>query len=241
VVWALTGHEAAAPPSVANAPTTTAVTTTTTPTTTSPPAPPPPPPPPTVDAAGLRSLVLPVEEIRAITGDAGMHAMDDAETPYDSVAEDGSYFDPADCAPAFLAGAVQIYQGFNYQKYYANSPGNEATKLQVQQAVTTFADPAAAQAALRTYLDVWARCAGTKLTWSIPKENKRGTYTIGTPQDAGSGITTLRNTYDLRGLPFLRAIAAKNNVLVDVLVSGGNKITDENVTVAQRILARIPG
>lgn len=240
VVWALTGNEAVAPPTVASTPTTTSVTATTTPTTTSPPAPLPPPPPPTVDAVSQRGLVLPVEEIRAITGDAGSRLIEENDDPYNPT-EDGSVFEPADCVPAFLAGTVQLYQGFNYQQYYANIQGNEDTRVQVQQLVTTFATPAAAQSALRTYLEVWARCAGSKLTWSIPGEARRGTYTIGAPQDAGTGITTLRNTYDLNGVPYLHAIAAKNNVLVDVLVSGGNKISDEHVTVARRILERIPG
>ena len=42
------------------------------------------------------------------------------------------------------------------------------------------------------------------------------------------------------GLDLIRAIAAKNNVLVDVQIMGSN-LAEQNVEIAKRILARIPG
>jgi hypothetical protein len=51
-----------------------------------------------------------------------------------------------------------------------------------------------------------------------------------TPADAGSGITTIRTTYDEDGARYLHAIATKANVLV----SGGHELTDEDVKVAQK-------
>ena len=53
-------------------------------------------------------------------------------------------------------------------------------------------------------------------------------------------MTSLRNVNDNSPVTVTRAIAAKNNVLVDVQIMGSG-LTEQNITIANRILERIPG
>ncbi len=50
----------------------------------------------------------------------------------------------------------------------------------------------------------------------------------------------MRNVNPDSPVAVTRAIAAKNNVLVDVQIMGSD-LAEQNVTIAQRILERIPG
>lgn len=241
VVGVTIGRDAS-PATVAKSPSQSAVATPPAPPTTPAPLPPapPPPPPPMVDAAGLSGVFVPVEQIRDITGDAGVHPLESSDHPYDPVTDDNVLV-PNDCAGAFWAGIAQAYQAIPYKQYADVGQGNEATLLKVSQVATVFDDVGAAQRAERTMLDLFHRCAGAKFTWSIPKENKRGYYTIGSPQDAGAGVTMIRTTYDKDGTPYLHAFATKANVLVEVLVSGGHGLTSEDVEIVRGMLSRIPG
>jgi hypothetical protein len=240
-VWTVTDGNTDTSSTVANSPTKTTVATTTAPTTTASPAPPlPPPPPPPVDAAGLPALLLPLDEMKSLTGDLGLTMIEewsDVELPN----ADESVYEPADCMGSFLAGVPPAYQGSGYRTFHANVPGDRGTLLHIVQGVATFDDDAAAQKALAGYVAQWTRCAGTTLNWLMMKKRATAPITLGAPQDAGAGITTLRNLSSLDGIPYLRAIAAKNNVLVDVQVSGGDHVPDRPVVIVNAILDRIPG
>jgi hypothetical protein len=237
-VWTVTGGNPTAPATVASP--TTSATATTTSTTTTPPAPLPPPPPPLVEGAALPGLLLSLDEMKALTGDSGLTIMEtgtDVSMPPTSQ----SRYEPMDCVGSFLAGAPQSYQGTNYRQFYDTVPANQATLLQVVQAVATFDDAAAAQQALSGYVAQWSRCAGTTLIRHIVQTGGTAPIALGGPQDAGDEITTLVNHQTLNQRPFFRAIAAKGNVLVDIQDSGGAEVPGQAAEVAKRILQRIPG
>lgn len=242
VVSAVIGDDSAATTRVAETPTTTPVSTSTPPpSTTTSTTPPPPPPPPLVDAAGLPGLLLTVEEARAMSGDTGLGMISDPNTAPTLPSPDESVYEPQDCLPSFLAGATPAYQNSGFTAYYDTAPGNRDTLLQISQAVSTYADPAAAQRALSAYLATWNRCAGTVLSWKMMQERKTAPLNLAAPQDAGGGVSTLRNESGLDRIPYFRAIAAKDNVLVDVLVSGGDQPPALAADVVKRILEKIPG
>lgn len=238
-VWTITGGRPDAPATVASAPTTT-ITPTTPPTaTTTTPAPP--PPPHIVDGAALPGLLLPLEEVTALTGDTGLVVIN-TDSDVSMPPADKSVYEPVDCIGSFLAGAATAYQGTGYRQFYDTVPGDYDTLLQVVQGVAVFDDAAAAaQKALAMFIAQWTRCAGSTLNWKMMQDRKTAPITLGGPQDAGGGVTTLTNFSSLDHIPYLRAIAAKNNVLVDIQVSGGDHVPDQAAVIAKRILERIPG
>ncbi|HEX7824056.1 MAG TPA: sensor domain-containing protein [Mycobacterium sp.] len=240
-VWTVTGGNTETSSTLASSPTKTTVATTTTPTTTaSPTPPPPPPPPPPVDAAGAPGLLLPLDEMRSLTGDHGLAILEERDAPEMPDAAE-SVYQPADCMPSFLAGTTPAYQGNGFRAFHETVPGNSVSLLQIVQAVAIFDDAAAAQKALAGYLAQWTRCAGTTLNWLMMKKRATAPLTLGAPQDAGGGVTTLRNLSSLDHIPYLRAIAVKNNVLVDVQASGGDENPEQAAVVVKAILDRIPG
>ena len=74
-------------------------------------------------------------------------------------------------------------------------------------------------------------------------------YTVKTamsvPVDAGNGITTMDLTTLGLPLPAARAIAAKNNVVIDVFTSSSgadiDRLREVALTITNSILAKIPG
>jgi eukaryotic-like serine/threonine-protein kinase len=67
------------------------------------------------------------------------------------------------------------------------------------------------------------------------------------PADAGNGITTMQLTGHGLAVPLLgvRAIAAKNNVVIDVLVSAAaadaDRLQQLALSITNSILGKIPG
>jgi len=216
--------------------------TTTTPmVTTSPPRPAPPPSPPpvtTVAADGMAGILVPLDQMKTIVADPNLvmgEEFDDVDLPPPSEA----VFEPVECVGSMLAGVEPAYRGTDHRKFFANVPQDAGTELQVVQGVAIFDDATAAQRALATFVGQWQRCAGPTLNWH--RGPRSAPITLGAPQDAGSGVTTLRNVSSPDGDPYFRAVAAKGNVVVDVQVSGGDQIPDQAALVAKAILARIPG
>jgi hypothetical protein len=237
-VWTVTGGNPTAPATVASPTTSTTATATSTSTTTTPPAPP--PPPPTLDGTALPGLLLSLDEMKALTGDSGL-TVASTDTDVSLPAANESTYEPVDCIGSFLAGTPPPYQAANYRRFYATTQQNEATLLQVVQAVATFDDAAAAQRALTGYVAQWTRCADTTLTRHFSQAGGTAAIALGGPQDGGDGITTMVNHQIRNQRPFFRSIAAKGNVLVDIQDSGGPEVPGQAADVAKRILARIPG
>jgi hypothetical protein len=178
--------------------------------------------------------------MKALTGDSGL-TIGETGTEITMPKNSDSTYEPMDCVGSFMSGVPPPYQGTNYRQTYFTVPQNAATLLQVDQAVTTFDDTAAAQQALTGYVAAWTRCAGTTLTRHFIQAGGNPKVTLGAPQDAGDGITTLVNHQNSNNRPFFRAIAVKGNVLVDIQDSGGAEVPDQAAEIARRILARIPG
>lgn len=237
-VWAVTGFGSgepatpAAPPTATSAPASTpAPTTTTTPK---------PPPPPKVDAAGLPALVIGLDEIKTLTknpdlADGG--ASHTIEGPPPSVAR----FEPPECMSSFGPQLPVAYQDSGYRAVLANTLVQQPRpSMQVAQGLATFDDAAAAQKALANYIELWRKCAGRTFNWITVADGQVATFTLGAPEDGGDGVTALRSINPGSPVSSTRAIAARNNVLVDIWILG-SAVSDEATTIAKRILARIPG
>jgi hypothetical protein len=193
-----------------------------------------PPAPPTVAAADLSNLLLSNDELKDIMGAPAIVANATISEP---VATQQT-FDPAECAGALYAGLVQSYQGSGYQAFAGEEHDNHDVPnlSEVEEAVVTFDSAAAAKRYLAKSVDQWRYCAGKHLTLTEPQ--RRVPFDLGEPVENG-GITTVRQVPpNVRGA-FVRALAAKSNMVVDLLVVGNNPI-EEATTIATRILERIP-
>ena len=202
--------------------------------------PPPPPTPAPVAAAQLPGLLPTLDELKTITDNpqliegpnsTGVAVPDPSQQVYE----------PADCASSFSAGAPPAYEGTGYRKFHGASQAQSPTpSLMLGESVVTFDTAEAAQRALANYVEQWRRCANTQFVWKMIAQGQQAAFTLGEPVDAGGGVTSLRNVNDNSPVTVTRAIAAKNNVLVDVQIMGSN-LAEQNVTIAKRILERIPG
>jgi hypothetical protein len=150
-------------------------------------------------------------------------------------------YEPADCASSFSAGAPPAYEGTGWRGFFGASQAQSPTpSVMLGESVVTFDDAAAAKKALAHYVEQWRRCANKQFTWKIIAQGQQAAFTLGEPVDAGGGVTSLRNVNPDSPVAVTRAIAAKNNVLVDVQIMGSD-LAEQNITIAQRILERIPG
>lgn len=199
---------------------------------------PPPPPPPPVDGAELPRLLPSVDELKTIMGNPSLIAgpvLTELELPNPSE----QTFEPADCMSSFNGGAPPAYDNSGYRDVYAASQAQSPSpSLMLGEGVATFDSAEAAQKALAAYVELWRRCADKRFTWTF--QGQQSQWTLGQPVDAGGGVTSLRNVNDNSPVTVTRAIAAKNNVLVDVQIMGSG-LTEQNITIANRILERIPG
>jgi eukaryotic-like serine/threonine-protein kinase len=243
VVWAALGHNdtgaptaAPSPSSTVAAPSSTAVTTTTTT---------PPPPPPTVAPADLDALLPTAEEINAIPNmPPNMSLVGSEIGVMDRVKDSKIIINPAPCYTVYGVADSHGYDAAALQGIHTNGYHPPPRNAETIESVGGYADAAAAQAALHTLLDDWRSC-GTTFTYSDPAGGGRvATWSVSPPADAGNGITTTRAvpTQQMSGQLF-RAVAAKANVVVDVLVSVKSGVDSAAVAVAiaNLIIGKIPG
>ncbi|ORB36789.1 sensor domain-containing protein, partial [Mycobacterium paraseoulense] len=198
-------------------------------------------------APGALAALLPgADALKNITTDQNLEAGQTWDNPGGVSA--GGAIDRPECWGSIAPGTPDAYTGDGLAGYHAAEFRDSRSFLkstQVIQAVVAFRDPAAAQSQLAALLAGWRRCGGLTVTLTPP--NGEGLqFAVGAPADAGNGITTLDLTP--RGLQIrsARAIAAKANVIVDLMVSCSGTTDAEQprlagVGIATYVLGKIPG
>jgi hypothetical protein len=201
---------------------------------------PPPPTPAPVAAAALAGLLPSLDELKTIMNNPALIAGPNS-TGIAAPDPSQQVYEPAGCASSFSAGAPPAFEGTGWRGFRGVSQAQSPTpSLVLGESVVTFDDAAAAQKALANYVEQWRRCADTRFTWKVISQGQQSEWTLGQPVDAGGGVTSLRNVNGNSPVTVTRAIAAKNNVLVDVQIMGSG-LAEQNITIANRILERIPG
>jgi hypothetical protein len=206
--------------------------------------PPPPPPPPTVAPTALEALLPSLDDAKNITGD---HDLTVKQT-YRQITRDpnNGSIDRPECWTVFDEGAPDGYNvpaiaGFFSIEYL--DVHSATSTWQAEQGVAAFHDAAAAQAQLASLQSQWRQCGGSTLTATISGYTVKTAMSV--PVDAGNGITTIDLTTLGLPLPVARAIAAKSNVVVDVLTSSSgadiDRVRQAALTITNSILAKIPG
>lgn len=230
VAWATLGG--AAPSTPTAAPATTSA------------APPPGPGPVAPDA--LATLLPGVDALKNITADQNLESGQTWDNPGRSNAEGA--IDRPECWGSIAPGTPDAYTGDGLAGYHAAEFRDSHSFLkstQAIEAVVAFHDPAAAQSQLAALLSGWRQCGGSTVTLT-PPNGEALPFSVSAPADAGNGITTLDLTPKGRQIRSARAIAAKANVIVDVMVSCSGT-TDSGqprlagVGIATYVLGKLPG
>ncbi|WP_454792033.1 sensor domain-containing protein [Mycolicibacterium lutetiense] len=243
VIWAVipssssnTTTEAKTTAPATHSPVATATTTTT----------PEPPPLPLVTEAQLPGLLLNLDDAVRLVG------LNDGYSPYDETilrAVADLSMTPPECFPAVAAGLPDIYANSGHTATHARSFSNLDVKLMftlgtLDERATLYADASAANEQVDAIEKVWQGCRGT-ITQNGP--SGQVVYDVGavTRSATNPSIMLLSSTVQegpslLVGKRSAHAVAAKSNVVVDLVVFGPDT-GGRAEAAAIEILSRIPG
>lgn len=202
--------------------------------------------PPAVAPDSVATLLPTLDALKNLANDENLESGPTWNSPGRS-AQDGS-IDRPDCWSSVAAGSPDAYDGGALTGYHAAEFTDSRSMLkstQVIQGVAAFADPAGAQAQLSRLLAGWRDCGGTTVTVTTPA-GQPVPIAVGTPADAGGGVTTLDLTPKQRQVRMARAVATKANVVVDVNVSVSGTTDGEAprlaaASIAKYVLGKVPG
>lgn len=205
-----------------------------------------PPPPPTVAPDAIITLLPGLDALKKITADENLEAGETWDHPVKS--DKDASIDRPECWESVTPGAPEAYTINAIQRYHAaefDDTRSFLKSVQVMQAVTAFGDPPTAQSQLAKLLDGWRQCGGTTVTVTA-RGGSTYPLSLSTPADAGNGITTMDLAPKGLKVHFVRALAAKANVVIDLEVTHlGTTDADAPrqtvVSIANYILNKIPG
>lgn len=201
------------------------------------------PPAVQVTPSDLPGLIPNLDDMKTITGDQGLTIGGVARQP--RVASET--LDPPECRGALDVGVPDLYDGktllgFYVAMYVEGAGGDTFNTVSVGPGVAAYVDGSAAQTELTKFQSVWRHCNGVSVKDTQPNQQPF-TVTVSGPIDAGNGISTVELTSP--GALNVHAIAAKANVVLDLLVSytgnGVERARRAAVDVANQILNKIPG
>jgi hypothetical protein len=234
--WATLSALTASRPQQAAAPATTApVTTTTTEA----------PPPPKVGPDDVIKLLPKLDALKGLTNDQNLEAGQTWDRP--SKSDTDATIDRPQCWGSVMPGAPEAYDLKTMLRYRAEAFSDTQTLLksiQVIQAAMAFGDSPTAQAQLTKLVDGWRQCGGVPVTLTA-RGGPTYSLSLSPPADAGNGITTMDLAPKGLKVRFVRAAAAKANVVVDLYVvnlgttdAGGARQTA--ISIVNYILNKIP-
>lgn len=186
----------------------------------------------------LTGVLLSLDELKGILNAPGL-----TETPSSSGesqgGDDDAKADPPECAGAVAAGLDTVYDNSGATGYTRAGYSDPRTATLVDQVAASFASAADARDFVNQSAGQWRQCAGK--SFSISTSSGPGlTWDLGTVVVQGDRAT-LQNTLTTRqGIPQYRILAAKGNVVIDLSVLA-KELGNEPSTIADRMLARIPG
>lgn len=222
-----------AAPSTKTAPNTTTPVTTTTP-----------PPPPTVAPAGLDGLLPSLDDVKNITGDPNLKGEDPVHQLTPLSPKDGTY-DRPECAATIAIGIPDAYTMTPQAVFMSGffDLQNPSSPRGSVQSVAAIQDAAAAQKQLGDLQSLWRRCGGSTVKLTYADNGHVVPFSIGAPADAGGGITTIDVHAEGQSVRFVLAIAAKNNVFIEVRASAtaADRAHQAALDVVNYTLGKIPG
>lgn len=214
--------------------------------TASPPAAPGAPPGPTVEPSTVATLLPGLSDLKIMTDDQNLEAGPTRDRASRST-DDGAV-DRPECWGSIAPGVPDSYNVDAIAAYHAETFSDNRSLLksmEVFQVVIAFHDPPTAQSQLAQVLSGWRQCGGKTVNVTF-SEGATIPFAVGPPAEAGNGITTVDLSPKGAQLRGARAVAAKANVVVDLLVTAGGttdggRARQAAVSVANFVLNKIPG
>ncbi|SOX52670.1 Serine/threonine-protein kinase, partial [Mycobacterium ahvazicum] len=211
-----------------------------------PPGPPAEPPPaPKVAPDDVIRLLPKLDALKSLTNDQNLEAGQTWDRP--SKSDTDATIDRPQCWGAVMPGAPEAYDLKAMLRYRAEAFADTQPLLksiQVIQAVMAFRDSPTAKTQGTKLVDGWRDCGGAPVTLTA-RGGPTYTLSLSPPADAGNGITTMDLAPKGLKVRFVRAAAAKANVVVDLyVVSLGT--TDASgprqtaVSIVNYVLNKIP-
>lgn len=198
---------------------------------------------PALTPSDLARLVPTVVDAKAITGDDKLIQAVILRRPED-LAAGGQITDRPECRGVLYAGVPDLYNAGTLVNYYMPvfaDRADPANTRSIDAAIAAFPDSAAAQAQLTKMSSAFRQCGGLPVNITF-LDKSTVAFSLNEPIDAGHGITTIEAS--ARADLSVHAIAAKANVVIDLLVSyTGNDVDRARQTavdVANQILNKIP-
>ena len=201
---------------------------------------------PRVAPDDIIKLLPKLDALKGITNDQNLEAGQTWDRP--SRSDTDATIDRPQCWGSVMPGAPEAYDLNTMSRYRAEAFSDTQTLLksiQVIQAAMAFRDSTTAQAQVTMLVDGWRQCGGAPVTLTA-RGGPTYSLSLSPPADAGNGITTMDLAPKGLKVRFVRAAAAKANVVVDLYVvslgttdAGGPRQTA--VSIANYILNKIPG
>lgn len=203
-----------------------------------PPAPSAPPAAPAtarIDESTFNSLLLTVEDIRAIMAAPDLQI----EDAYEWMPPSTVGYVPEDCVRAAYNTVEAGYRDTQFTAVFGlvmQEPADAQLLHVVDHGVVGFPDADAANTYVSRTLEAWRRCAGTPFTALRPEATEH--WTFGQVSE-NAGVSAIPKMADGSEWTCSHAITARKNVVVDVSACGFS-ITDQAMTIAARVRDRIP-
>jgi eukaryotic-like serine/threonine-protein kinase len=204
-----------------------------------------PPPGPTVAPEDLTRLLPKLDALKSLTNDQNLEAGETSDHPTRN--DKDATIDRPQCWGSVVPGAPEAYTVPAIQRYRSEQFSDTQTLLksiQLSQVVIAFRDAPTAQAQATQLVDGWRECGGVPVTLTA-RNGPTYTMSLSPPADAGNGITTMDLAPKALKVRFVRAVAAKANIVVDLYVinlgttdASGPRQTA--VSIANYILNKIP-
>jgi eukaryotic-like serine/threonine-protein kinase len=208
------------------------------PTTTTAPAPPAAttsrPPSSPLPASALPSLLPSVAQLAGIMGDSNL----EAKKPFDTLIDSSAEVVEKDCVGALVPVQLVVYDKTGWMAVHVQSY-NDPDHAGVFQGVVAFPIAAAAHKSVADQTAPWSGCSGRTVTrtfadgqterWVFgPLANTDGTLSMTQVQEGGNGWGCQR------------ALAARNNIVIDVLACHDD-VSNQAVDIVNIVAAKVAG
>jgi hypothetical protein len=195
-------------------------------------------PPASTGPDGLAGLLEPASDISDRLESPGMTA-----SPVSTDLISGITVTPDNCAGAWTPGLSDTYAGSGYTGaalQMVRDPGQNSH--QVNQAIVSFADDAAAKAFYDQQVAAWSGCHYQKITAAAPGvPSVSGTAAVSADTDGTTDMLILIDNWPGGGaIQCQRAITSRTNVVVDVLACSPS-VGSAGWTIARDIGEKITG
>ncbi len=196
------------------------------------------PPAPPVPASALAGLLLGTDELAAIAGAAGLTVTQSAAV----LSDDAPVVDLKECVGAWVPAQRAAYGDSGWsaaQQQLLRSSNDGPPTHTVTQMVVSYPTAADAQHSVDQQSAQWSACAGRVITGTMAEPAASVRYTMGKPATV-DGVVYMREAREGgNGWGCERAIGARNNVVIDLMVCRYDP-ANQAVEAVKAIAAKVP-